>query len=158
MITVVVTNTTNAALEIQDLYTTLGASGASDASVTFTASVAQIDSMTGLKQALNAGQVTVTLTASSDNVDFLSIPIEQHGKIASVATTSVAIVNTALTFPKAFAAAPTVFVTLDKTNMGAAVVDGAWVDTVTASGCNVKVNVTTAATSTSVAVNWMAVY
>jgi hypothetical protein len=157
MITVVVTNLSATSQQLTDLYCEVGPSGSSTASTTFTCSMAQLDSMQQLKTMVNAATLSISLTASADNIDFMSIPVEQHGVTGNVTVAATGIVNTALTFPKAFAAAPKVYVTLDMSAASTAVAQ-AWVDTVTATGCNIKVDVTVASAGNHCVVNWIAVY
>lgn len=158
MLTVVVTNLSASEVSLDDMYANLGAAGSSTASLTFTASAAALDRMDALKALLNAGTVSVSVTRSSDDIDFLSAPIEQHGVSGNLAVDAVAVVTSAVTFPKAFAVAPKLTLTVVQgatTNFKANV----YARSVTASGFTIALDVTTAGTASGVCtVHWTAVY
>jgi|HubBroStandDraft_6_1064221.scaffolds.fasta_scaffold425937_2 hypothetical protein len=99
---VTITNTTDAELQISEIYSQLGPAGSPTASLTFTRSVAELDSMVALKTLVFNGTVTVVVTESTDNVDILSIPLEQHGNVGTLAVDSVAVVTHAVTFANAY--------------------------------------------------------
>lgn len=83
-----VTNETSSTLYVSDLYVTLDASGDPNDSITVDRSVAQVDSMTELKKLLGDGTVSVEMTAADYHIDFMSVPIEQHGIEEGVNTES----------------------------------------------------------------------
>lgn len=160
MISMVITNLSSDQVFLPDLYQTLGASGSDTDTVTVNRTVAQIDSMEDLKSKLNSGVCSVLMTASGDNVDIMSIPLEQHGRTGGVDVSAPGVVVTPVVFTKPFpdAVVPRVYVTKDMTDAGVAIAD-AYVTAVTNIGFNAVVNVTTpGAALTTCVVNWMAVY
>ncbi len=159
-VTVLVTNLTAAAVELTDLYTTLGASGATNASISFTRSTGQIDDMQALKALLHAGTVSVSVTQSSDNADLMSLPLEQHGVSAALAVDAIAVVTATVTFAKPFPSAPKVFCQIVQgVSPNEAWKGVCYIRSVTASSFLIALDVTAAeATGGSTAtINWMAV-
>ena len=158
MLTVTVTNTTDASLNVSDIYTTLNASGDAGDAVTFTRSQAQLDSMQALKTLLNAGSVTVDVVPSTDNEPGMSIPTEQFGTVGSLAVSGVAIVTSAVTFPFPYDSTVT-------PNVSLTVVQGTaqdfkantYVRSLTHTGFTIALDVTTAGAGGHVtSVNWSA--
>lgn len=147
-VSVVITNLTTAPLTINELYTKLGAAGSTTASVTISRSVAQLDRMEETKAKLFAGQISIVPTTSSDNVDLLSIPIQQHGVSTGFATVATGQVTQAVVFAEPFPATivPKITLTIDKTS-ATALRGAAYEDTVTNTGFNIDLVVTTAAGS-----------
>lgn len=113
-LTVTVTNLTGSALPLNDMYMSLGAAGTSTESITFTRSAAQLDAMEALKALWHAGSVSVGITRSVDDVDVISVALEQHGVISSVSVNEQAVVATPVVFSKAFSSGvvPTVRATI----------------------------------------------
>ena len=64
--TVLITNLSDAAVSVDEIYTELGASGAANDSVSITRSVAQLDSMPALQAMIAAGTVSAVVTESSE--------------------------------------------------------------------------------------------
>jgi hypothetical protein len=143
-VSVVITNLTASNVKLEELYLTLGPAGASNASVTVARSVAQLDSMSQLKSLLYAGTIRVVATTSSDNIDLLSIPVEQHGS-AAVLVSSVAEVVVPVVYPSPFPTGvkPVIAVSMDKTGVTASR-GSAYVQSITNLGFDVAVDVTTA--------------
>ena len=83
-VSVTITNLAAVATPVTEAYTVLGATGAANDAITIERSVAELDSMRGLKALVDAGTVSVDAVQSSDNVDLLSVPLEQHGVVAGV--------------------------------------------------------------------------
>jgi hypothetical protein len=158
-VSVVITNLASTPTKINELYTTLGAAGASNASITIERSVAQLDSMSELKTLLDAGTVSVAATQSASNEDILSIPMEQHGVQAGLSVNAVTEVTQAVVFPKPFptGVVPVVTCTVNKTAAPASR-STVYVDSVTNLGFNIKLDVTTLAAGLTVSVNWQASY
>ncbi len=150
-ISLVITNTTSAKVPLLDLYTELGASGTSTAALTITRSVAQIDNMPNLKALVNAGTVTVALTASADNYDILSLPIEQHGVVANMVVNTATVVTSAVTFANAFHVAPVVTVSAVQTASSTAWKGQAYAQAVTTTGFTAALDVTTGVAGTHTA-------
>ena len=158
-VSVVITNLASTPTKINELYTTLGAAGASNASITIERSVAQLDSMNELKALLDAGTVSVVPTQSSNNEDLLSIALEQHGVVAGVSVNAAVEVTTAVVFAKPFPAGvvPVVTCTVDKTDAPASR-SQIYVENVTNLGFDTKLVVTTLAAGLTVDINWVATY
>lgn len=158
-ISVKVTNLSSSVVSLDDIYVNLGASGASSDNITFARSMAELDSMQNLKKLVDAGTVSVVLTASADNVDILSVPIEQHGASTTVDADVVQANDVAVTFPKAYPASttPRVLVSLDITAAPNAR-GAAYVKTVTNTGFTAVIDITTQGGATTTAkVLWAAV-
>ncbi len=158
-VSVLITNTTASPLALDDLYVTLGAAGSSTAGITITRSVSELDAMNALKTLLNAGSVTVVPTQSADNVDFLSIPLEQHGVEAAMSVNGVTEVVAAVVFPKPFptGVVPNMRLQVDKT-LGPTSKSNAYVANVTNLGFDIQLDVTTLDASATVDVHWQATY
>lgn len=157
-VSVVITNLTASPVHINELYTTLGASGSSSAAMTIARSVAQLDSMLELKSLLNAGTVSVVATNSADNADLISIPMEQHGVQAGLSVNAVALVTQAVTFAKPFpvGVVPVVVgnVDLNSTTSRSTL----YIQDITNTGFNIKLDVTVLHAGQTVKVNWQAAY
>ena len=158
MFTVTVTNQTTDVVDLPELCVTLGSSTSLTKSASFDRSAAQLDILSDLQAKLKAGTVSVALTASTDNADLLSIPLEQHGSVTGLDADDIAVLSSTVTFAKPFPGAPTVSVCIDRS--GSATVKGAlYVKTVSASGFIIESDVTFAgAGGETFAVNWIAVY
>lgn len=158
-VSVVITNLTAANLTINELYTTLGPAGASNAAVTISRSVAELDSMNETKTLLNAGSISVVPTESADNADLISIPLEQHGVKTGVSVAAATEVLTVVTFPKAFPVGvkPIVTVTADKSN-GLTARGELYVQSITNTGCTISLVVTTLEAASTWDLNWVATY
>ena len=158
-VSVVITNLTASAITISEMYTTLGAAGTPTASVTIARSVAQLDSMPELKALVNANTVSCVPTQSADNVDLISIPLEQHGIAAGVSVNAAAEVTTPVVFVEAFPAGvvPKLSLMVDKTD-GPASRSMAYAENITNAGFDIQLVVTTADTGLTVDVHWLAVY
>lgn len=158
-VSVVITNLTAANLTISELYTELGPSGSTTASVTISRSVAELDCMTETKTKLFAGQISVVPTESSDNVQLISVPLEQHGVVASVSVTSATEVLSVVTFPEPFptGVVPVVTVSADKSN-GLTARGSLYVQSITNTGCTISLVVTTTEAASTFALNWVATY
>lgn len=160
MITMVITNLSNQQIFCSDIYDTLGPAGTSGASTTVQRSMAQIDSMQDLKLKEAAGTVSVVLTEGTENNNILSVPITEHGKVTALATSGIAIISQAVTFPQPFPTGvkPALVLTRDMSNAGAAVANE-YFTALTNTGFTLKLNVTTAgAAMTNADVHWMAMY
>jgi len=158
-VSVVITNLTASNLHINELYTTLGPAGATNASVTISRSVAQLDSMSETKTLLFNGSISVVPTESSDNADLLSIPLEQHGVATGVSVAAATEVLTVVTFAKPFPVGvkPVVTVTADKSN-GLTARGQLYVQSITNTGCTISLVVTTLEAASTWDLNWVATY
>lgn len=143
-VSVLITNTTSSPLALDELYITLGAAGSSTDSHTITRSVAQLDSMNALKTLLNAGDVTVVPTQSSDNIDMLSIPLEQHSVETGIDVNATAVITTGVVYPEPFPSGvvPVIQLTLDKTD-GPAARGAVWALNITNVGFDLVYDITT---------------
>jgi hypothetical protein len=157
-VSVVITNLASTPTKINELYTTLGAAGASNASITIDRSVAQLDSMNELKALLDAGTVSVSATQSASNEDILSIPMEQHGVQAGLSVNAVTMVTQAVVFPKPFpvGVVPVVVGSVDLN--GTTSRSTLYIQDITNAGFNIKLDVTTLHAAQTVKVNWIASY
>jgi hypothetical protein len=147
------------ATPVTEAYVVLGAAGAANEAVTIERSVAELDSMRGLKTLVDAGTVSVSPVQSSDNVDLMSIPLEQHGQVAAIDVASVALVTATVTFDEPFPTGivPNVTLTLDKTN-GADARGEIWVQDVDNTGFDYYYDVTTLMGASTNELNWKATY
>jgi hypothetical protein len=158
-VSVLITNTTAAQLELFELYSHLGPAGSATESITIDRSVAQLDAMPALQGLLDAGDVTIAATQSASNVDLLSVPLEQHGLETGIDVNAIAVVTTGVVYPSPFptGVVPVVTLTLDKTN-GPAARGAAWVINVTNLGFDLVYDVTTADAGLTNDCNWVATY
>ena len=158
-VSVVITNLSASPVTINEMYTTLGAAGSDTESITVDRSVAQLDSMPELKALVDAGTVSAVPTQSSDNVDLLSIPLEQHGQVTGLDVNATAVLTATVTFDEPFPSGvvPIVTLTLDKSNGGAAR-GTIWVQAVTNTGFDYYYDVTTADSGNTNDLNWVATY
>jgi len=158
-VAVTITNLAAVATPVTEAYVVLGAAGAANDSITIERSVAELDSMRGLKSLVDAGTVSVDAVQSSDNVDLMSIPLEQHGLEAGIDVNAVAVVTTGVVYPEPFPTGviPVVTLTLDKTD-GPAARGAAWVLNVTNLGFDLVYDVTTADAGLTNDCGWKATY
>ena len=158
-VSVLITNTTALPLALDELYITLGAAGSSTDSTTITRSVAELDSMNALKTRMDAGDVTVVTTQSSDNVDLLSIPLEQHGVELDIDVNAITVISTGVVFPEPYptGVVPVVMLTVDKTK-GPASRSIAYAENITNVGFDIELDVTTADSGLTVDCGWVASY
>lgn len=158
-VSVTITNLAAVATPVTEAYSVLGAAGATNDAITIERSVAELDSMRGLKALVDAGTVSVNAVQSSDNVDLLSIPLEQHGVEAGVDVNAVAVVSTAIVFAEPFPTGvkPVVTMTVDKTD-GPASRSAAYAENITNLGFDMELDVTTADSGLTVDVMWKATY
>lgn len=157
-VSVVITNLTAANLTINELYTTLGPAGASNAAVTISRSVAQLDSMNETKTLLNAGSISVVPTESADNADLISIPLEQHGVKTGLSVNATGLVTSAVTFAKAFPVGTTPVVTGTVDLNGTTARATLYISSITNTGFTIDLDVTTLQAGQTVKVNWVATY
>lgn len=143
-VSTLITNLTASPVRINDLYTTLGPAGSSNASITITRTVAQLDMMDSLQELLSAGTVSAVPTVSSDNADIVSIPLEQHGTVG-VTVQATGEVLTPITFsdPYPVGVKPRITCRLDKTGVTAAR-GQLYIQSVTNAGFTLSLDVTTA--------------
>jgi len=158
-VAVTITNLAAVATPVTEAYVVLGAAGAANDSITIERSVAELDSMRGLKSLVDAGTVSVDAVQSSDNVDLMSIPLEQHGLEAGIDVNAVAVVTTGVVYPEPFPTGviPVVTLTLDKTD-GPAARGATWVLNVTNLGFDLVYDVTTADAGLTNDCGWKATY
>ena len=158
-VSVLITNTTSLPLSLDELYVTLGAAGSTTDSITIERSVAQLDSMNALKSLMDAGDITVVPTQSSDNVDLLSIPLEQHGVEAGITVNATAVVSTAVVFPEPYPTGvkPVLMLTVDKTD-GPASRSIPYAENITNLGFDLELDVTTVDSGLTVDCGWVASY
>ena len=158
-VSVLITNTTSSPLALQELYITLGAAGSSTDSITIERSVSELDSMNALKTLFDAGDVTVIPTQSSDNIDMLSIALEQHSVEAGIDVGSIAVVTTGVVYPAPFPSTvvPVIHLTLDKTD-GPAARGTVWALNITDVGFDLVYDVTTADGGNTNDCAWTATY
>lgn len=159
-VTVTVTNTTDAVVNIPELYAQLAASGAAGSSLTFTRSMAEMDMLIGLKTLVSAGTVTVDMDPSSDNLPGPGVPQMQFGTSTAMSVASIAIVTQAVTFQMAYDASVT-------PNVQLTVVEGSatdfkanvYVRSLTHTGFTIALDVTTAgAGGHTCTVSWKSTY
>jgi hypothetical protein len=158
-VSVLITNLSATPVSLDDMYITLGAAGSATDSATVERSVSELDSMNNLKALVDAGTVSAVPTASSDNVDLLSCPLEQHGLEEAIDVNAITAVTTAVVFAEAFptGVVPVMALTLDKTN-GPAARGAVWVVNVTNLGFDLVYDVTTADAGLTNDCNWVASY
>jgi hypothetical protein len=158
-VSVTITNLAAVATPVTEAYSVLGATGATNDAITIERSVAELDSMRGLKALVDAGTVSVDVLQSADNVDLMSIPLEQHGVEAGITVNAVAVVSTAVAFAEPFPAGvvPVVQLTVNKTD-GPASRSAAYAENVTNAGFDLELDVTTAAGGLTVDCMWSATY
>lgn len=161
MVTLVITNLTSETLDLSELYAEVGPAGSSNAALTVTRSVAQLDSMPALQKLLADGDVSVVATNSTDNSDLFSVPMEQHGVSAALAVDGVAVVTATVSFAKAFPSGVTPNVKLQVvqgvvTNFKAT----PYVRALTNTGFTIALDVTTASGTggATCTVHWQAAY
>lgn len=161
MLTVTITNLTSARVPLDEIYANLAPANAAGDSLTIERTAAQLDSMDGLKALVKASTVSVDWTNSSDDVDILSTPAEQHGLKTGLAVDSIAVVTSVVTFAEAYDSSVVPVVT-------ASIVQGASTDwqgqvyirSVTYAGFTIALDVTDAAASggATCSVSWSATY
>lgn len=158
-VAVTITNLAAVATPVTEAYVVLGAAGAANDAITIERSVAELDSMRGLKALVDAGTISVSPVQSASNVDLLSVPLEQHGLETGIDVNAIAVVTTAVVYPEAFPVGviPVVTLTLDKT-AGPAARGAAWVLNVTNAGFDLVYDVTTAAAGLTNDCGWKATY
>ena len=144
---------------VTEAYTVLGAAGATDDAITIQRSVAELDSMRGLKTLVDDGLVSADVVLSSDNVDLLSIPVEQHGVVSALDVSAVALLTATVTFSEPYptGVVPKVLLTLNKESGGDARGE-IWVQAVTNVGFDYYYDVTTAHAASTNDLNWQSVY
>jgi len=143
-VTMTITNTTAATIQLSELYTEVGPTGTANASVTVTRAVADIDRMVALKSLLNAGSVTIDLVQSTDNPGVMSIPT-QYGTAANMSVIATGNVTQAVVFPDAYdaSATPNVMVCLSKQANATTIVAGASAQAITNTGFTAVLDVST---------------
>ena len=158
-VSLTITNLAAVATPVTEAYVVLGATGATNDAITIERSVAELDSMRGLKSLVDAGTVSVNVVQSSDNVDLMSIPLEQHGVEAGMSVNAIAVVTAAVVFAEPFPAGvkPVMQICVDKTD-GPTSKSEVYVENVTNLGFDIKLDVATAAGGLTVDVNWAATY
>lgn len=158
-VSVTITNLASTPTPVQEAYVVLDAAGGDSDAITIQRSVAELDSMRALKTLVDAGTVSVVPVQSSDNVDLLSVPLEQHGVATGLDVSAVTEVTEAVAFTKAFptGVTPVVTCTVDKTN-GPVSRSTVYVENVTNAGFDIKLDVTTLEAAATVDVSWTAVY
>jgi hypothetical protein len=157
MLTLVVQNQLSTALNLNDIGIVLGAKGASNDTVTFTRTQAQLDAMPEFQVLLNAASITVVATQSAGNAPMLSLPQIQKGKVTAIATDGGDKTAT-VTFATPFAAAPVVILTVDQTGSTGAVINDQ-IRSVTAAGFDYYLDITTGGGGgETVALHWVALY
>ena len=158
-VSVLITNLSATPVSLDDLYITLGAAGSATEAITIDRSVSQLDSMNSLKSLVDAGTVSAVPTASSDNVDLLSVPMGQHGLEAGIDVNALAVVTTAVVFAEPFPAGvvPVMALVLDKT-AGPDARGTVWVLNVTNLGFDLVYDVTTVDAGVTNDCNWVASY
>lgn len=158
-VSVTITNLASTPTLISEAYVVLGAAGAANDAVTIERSVAQLDSMIALKALVDANTVSVEVVQSSDNVDLLSIPVEQHGVVTGLDVNAVALLTATVTFAEPFpvGVAPKITLTLDKT-AGPAARGEVWVQAVTNTGFDYYYDVTTNDAGNTNDLFWVATY
>jgi len=158
-VTVTITNLAATPTPISEAYVVLDAAGGANDSIDIQRSVAELDSMRALKTLVDAGTVSVSPVQSSDNVDLMSIPLEQHGQVAALDVNAVALLTATVTFAEPFptGVTPVVTLCLDKSN-GAAARGEIWVQAVTNAGFDYYYDVTTNDAGNTNDLNWKATY
>jgi len=143
-VSTLITNLTTGPVRINELYTTLGPAGSSNAAITITRTVAQLDAMDSLKALLSAGTVSAVPTKSSDNADIMSVPLEQHGAVGmTVQATGEVLTPVVFASPYPVGVKPVVVGRLDKTGVTAAR-GQLYVQSITNTGFTFSLDVTTA--------------
>ena len=157
-VSVTITNLAAVATPVSELYIVLDAAGGSNEAVTVERSLAELDSMRGLKALVDAGTVSADVVQSADNVDLLSLPLEQHGEVIDLDVNATALLTATVTFDQPFPAGtlPKVFLTLRKGN-GPDARGEIWVESVTPTGFDYFYDVTTLDSGPTNDLNWMAV-
>lgn len=158
-VSVTITNLASVATPVTEAYVVLGAAGTASEAITIQRSVAELDSMRGLKTLLDADTVSVSMVQSSSNEDIMSIPIEQHSLEAGIDVNAITVVTTAVVYPKPFptGVVPVLQLTLDKTD-GPAARGAVWVLNVTNLGFDLVYDVTTADGGNTNDCGWSATY
>jgi hypothetical protein len=144
-VSMTITNTTAATIQLTELYTEVGPTGTANASVTVTRALADIDRMIALKTLLNAGSVTIDLVQSSDNPGVMSIPATQYGTAANMSVIATGNVTQAVVFPDAYdaSATPNVMVCLSKQSNATTIVAGVAAQAITNTGFTAVLDVST---------------
>lgn len=158
-VSVTITNLAAVATPVTEAYVVLGATGAANDAITIERSVAELDSMRGLKTLVNAGTVSVDIVQSADNVDLMSVALEQHGVVTALDVNGLALLTATVTFAEPFptGVVPVVTAVLDKTNGPDARCE-VWAQTVTNAGFDYFVDVTTIDAGATVDLMWKATY
>jgi hypothetical protein len=158
-VSVTITNLAAVATPVTEAYVVLGAAGATNDAITIERSVAELDSMRGLKTLVDAGTVSVDAVQSSDNVDLMSIPLEQHGIEAGVDVSAATEVTTAVVFaePCPTGVTPVITLTADKT-AGPLARGGLYTENVTNLGFDLQYDVTTLEAASTHDISWKATY
>jgi hypothetical protein len=158
-VSVTITNLAAVQTPVTEAYSVLGAAGATNDAITIERSVAELDSMRGLKALVDAGTVSVDAVQSSDNVDLMSIPLEQHGIALVVDVSAATEVTTAIAFGEAFPAGvvPVITLTADKT-AGPLGRGELYTENVTNVGFDLQYVVTTAEAASTHDISWKATY
>lgn len=158
-VTVTITNLAATPTPISEAYVVLDAAGGANESVSIQRSVGELDAMRALKTLVDAGTVSVSPVQSSDNVDLMSIPLEQHGVEAGIDVNAVAVVSTGVVFPTPFPAGvvPVVMLTVDKTD-GPASRSTPYAENITNLGFDLELDVTTNDVGLTVDCGWVASY
>jgi hypothetical protein len=158
-VTVTITNLASTPTPISEAYVVLDATGGANDSIDIQRSVAELDSMRALKTLVDAGTVSVAPVQSSDNVDLMSVPLEQHGVATGVDVSAATEVTEAVVFAEAFptGVVPVVTLCADKTN-GTAARGVLYAENITNAGFDIKYDVTTLEAASTHDINWIATY
>lgn len=158
-VSVTITNLAATPTPLSELYVVLDAAGGANEAITVERSVAQLDSMNGLKALVDAGTVSVSPVQASSNVDLISVPLEQHGVETGLSVNAVTEVTAAVVYPEPFPTGvkPVIMLTVDKEN-GPASRSVAYANNITNTGFDIELDVTTVDTGLTVDVMWSATY
>jgi len=158
-VSVTVTNLAATKTSIPELYIVLDETGGAHDAITVQRSVAELDSMRGLKELVNAGTVSVSPVQSASNVDLMSVPLEQHGVSAAVDVSAQTEVTAAVVFAEAFptGVVPVISLCADKTN-GPLARGVLYAENITNAGFDIKYDVTTLEAASTHDINWVAIY
>ena len=158
-VAVTVTNLASSQTSIPELYVVLDAAGGANESITVQRSVAELDSMRGLKELVDAGTVSVSPVQSASNVDLMSIPLEQHGVATGVDVSAATQVTTPVVFDQPFptGVVPVITICADKTN-GTNARGTAYAENITNAGFDLQYDVTTLEAASTHDLMWKATY
>lgn len=153
-LTVTVTNLTDEAVSLDDMYMSLGAADSDTESITFTRSASQLDEMDALKALVAAGTVSIDLEHSADDVDLMSGDVGQHGIVSDLSVNSATIVTSAVVFDVPFkdGVTPNVRTTIVQAS-STAFKAGVYLRSVDNEGFTVALDVTTASSGAQSAEN-----